>query len=220
MYIDPTLLATMTGLIGALAAATWSYLMASKVAAPRAKRMIVDALTHEGPELVAVREHLIQPALDAQRAVAATQTAAGQAAIAAELERIVKANLGALSIDAGALAEAIGPQVSTHINMALKQAEAQQGKRIGAFLKDMGLDEQLGELEAGAREQAMAALPAQAQVLMEIMNTKIPKSATTSERVLMQAAKVTAAQLLQGGMANIMPGQASASAGTGYSPGL
>lgn len=144
----------------------------------------------------------------------------GMTGVEDRFSQALKANLGALSIDAGALAEAIGPQVSTHINMALKQAEAQQGKRIGAFLKDMGLDEQLGELEAGAREQAMAALPAQAQVLMEIMNTKIPKSATTSERVLMQAAKVTAAQLLQGGMANIVPGGQAASSGSGYAPGL
>ena len=192
--IDPMMFATLTGILGAMLAALWSYLMASKVAAPRAKRLIVEALTTDGPEVQAVRAALIQPALDAQYAAFTGQTAAGGTQIASEVENAVNSALEAFNAN-------LGPMMSNHINMALKQAEAQQSKRVGGFLKELGLEDQMAALEDGVREQAMEALPAQAQVLMEIMQTKIPKSATTSERILMQAAKVTAAQLLQGGMA-------------------
>ena len=223
MYIDPTLLATMTGLIGALAAATWSYLMASKVAAPRAKRMIVDALTREGPELVAVREHLIQPALDAQKQAFTAIPMPTAMQIASEVENAVKANLGALSIDTEALAQAIGPQISTHVNMALKQMEAQQSKRVGQFLKDAGLEDQLEGMTEAMKEEALAQAGPGAQFLAEIMAAKIPKNATVAEKAWLTISKAAAVQMAQNGMMGIqLPGQASQAVqgATGYSPGL
>lgn len=108
-------------------------------------------------------------------------------------------------LDQEALVAAIGPVVSQHMEMAFHQVEAQQAKRVGAFLKDMDLEGQLGELEEGVRAQAMEALPAQAQVLMDVMNTKIPKSATITEKALLNVSKAVCAQLLQGGMASIAP---------------
>lgn len=99
--------------------------------------------------------------------------------------------------------EAIAQVVGRHVEMQFRQIEAQQAKRTGQFLKDMGIDEALGDLEAGAREEAMAALGPQAQVAMEILNTKIPKKASLIEKTVMQFAKAQAAQLVQGQMAGL-----------------
>ena len=198
MYIDPTMLATATGVIGATAAAVWSYLMASRVAAPRAKRLIVEALTSDGPEVNAVREALITPALNASYERIDARTASGAHDVALEVERAVNASYEAFSNE-------IGPLVSRHIDMALKQAEAQQSKRVGMFLKEMGVDQQLEALEEGVREEALQAMGPTAQIAAEIMSTKIPKKASMVERTIMQFAKAQAASMLSGQV----PGQAA-----------
>jgi len=193
MYIDPTILAVATGLVGATGAMIWSYLMASKVAAPRAKRLIVEALTTEGAELKAVREHLINPALEATETRFNEQTASNGDEIAESIESALNARLEAFSNE-------LGPTVSQHVMMAFRQVEAQQAKRTGEFLKQMGIDEQLEGLEEEVRQEAMAQMGPQAQIAMEILNTKIPKKASIIEKTIMQFAKAQAAQLVQGNM--------------------
>ena len=206
MMIDALMWSVMMALGGATGAMIWSYAMARFVAAPRAKKMIVESLTTEGPELVAVREHLIQPALDAQKGVFPEITVPSAEDIASAVEQAVNANLG--------------PQISTHVNMALKQMEAQQSKRVGQFLKDTGLDEQLEALEDGVKAEALAQAGPMAQFVAEVMAAKIPKNATTAEKAWLTISKAAAAQMAQSGMANILPGQAASQTATGYAPGL
>ena len=99
--------------------------------------------------------------------------------------------------------EAIGQVVSKHMEMAFRQVEAQQAKRTGQFLKEMGVDEQLAGLEEHVREEALAAAGPQAQAMMEILNMKVPKKASIIEKLVMQSAKAQAAQMLQGQMPSI-----------------
>ena len=105
--------------------------------------------------------------------------------------------------DYDAMAAAVGPIVTKHMEMAFRQVEAQQAKRTGQFLKEMGVDEQLAGLEEHVREEALAAAGPQAQAMMEILNMKVPKKASIIEKLVMQSAKAQAAQMLQGQMPSI-----------------
>lgn len=188
--VDPTMLAVATGLIGAAGAMVWSFLMASKVAAPRAAQksrlLLVNILTGASTEdkaiLETIRGTLIRP----------------------EIERLTedmpKLDPDDLAIDYDEIATRVGPVVSSHMEMAFRQVEAQQAKRTGEFLKEMGIDEHLAGVEESLREEALMAAGPQAQALMEILNMKIPKKASVIEKVVMQTAKAQAAQLLQGGI--------------------
>ena len=192
--IDPVLLATATGLIGAVGAMIWSFLMASKVAAPRAAQKsrlllvnILTGATEEDREILdKVRGSLVRP----------------------EVERVL-AEIPDFEVPEFAIDyDALGSAVGKHVEMQFRQVEAQKAKLTGQFLKDMGIDEALGDMEEAAREEAMAALGPQAQIAMEILNTKIPKKASLVEKTVMQFAKAQAAQLIQGQM----PGQAAQAA--------
>ena len=195
--IDPTLLAVATGLIGATGAMIWSYLMASKVAAPRAaaksRLLLVNILTGATEEdkeiLESVRANLVRPEVER---------------VTAELEAKIAEIPDPQDIEIPEIDyEGIAQLVGKHVEMQFRQVEAQQAKRTGEFLRSMGIDEALGELEAGAREEALQALGPQAQVAMEILNTKIPKKASLIEKTVMQFAKAQAAQLVQGQMGGI-----------------
>lgn len=103
-----------------------------------------------------------------------------------------------MQLDAEALAAVVGPIVSTHMEMAFRQVEAQQAKRTGQFLKEMGVDEQLRGMEEGMKAEALAEMGPQAAIMMEILETKIPKKASVVEKLIMQSAKAQAAKMLQG----------------------
>jgi len=112
--------------------------------------------------------------------------------------------------------EAIGQVVSKHMEMAFRQVEAQQAKRTGQFLKEMGVDEQLAGLEEHVREEALAAAGPQAQAMMEILNMKVPKKASIIEKLVMQSAKAQAAQMLQGSFGATAEVAPSAPVGRGF----
>ena len=209
--IDPLMVASLTGIIGAILAATWSFLMAAKVAAPRAasksKLLLVGILTGESEEdkriLGTIQERLIRPEVEKLTAT------------------LPKFDEESLAIDYAEMAEElkpiIGPIVSEHMQMAFRQVEAQQAKRTGEFLKNMGVDEQLKGMEAGMREEALAELGPQAAIMMEILETKIPKKASVVEKLIMQSAKAQAAKMLQG-MAGATQGAAQV-VSAAYNPG-
>ena len=118
--------------------------------------------------------------------------------------------------DYDAMAAAVGPIVTKHMEMAFRQVEAQQAKRTGQFLKEMGVDEQLAGLEEHVREEALAAAGPQAQAMMEILNMKVPKKASIIEKLVMQSAKAQAAQMLQGSFGATAEVAPSASVGRGF----
>ena len=96
--------------------------------------------------------------------------------------------------------EAIGQVVSKHMEMAFRQVEAQQAKRTGQFLKEMGIDDKLKDLEGAAREQAMAQMGIEGQIAMEILEMKVNKKASVVEKLVLQKAKLEAAKMIQGSM--------------------
>ncbi len=212
MYIEPTLLATMTGVIGAMLAALWSYLMASKVAAPRAKRLIVEALTTDGPEVKAVRAALIQPALDAQYAAFTGQTAAGGTQIASEVENAVNEALGAFN-------EQLGPTISNHVLMAVNQAKAQETKGLQAQLEQLGMGDVIEEGKAMIMDQ----LPPGAVAYKRMMESRPSKKWTAEhpfEAQLYEGMKVLFSQYAQGqavlGLGGAQQAQATEAAGKGF----
>ena len=188
--IDPTMLAAATGVIGATLAAIWSFLMAAKVAAPRAakksKLLLVNILTGATPEdqaiLGTIQEKLIRPEVERMSAA------------------MPKLDEEALAIDYDEIAEAVGPIVTKHMEMAFRQVEAQQAKRTQQFLNEMGVDDKLKDLEGAAREQAMAQMGIEGQIAMEILEMKVNKKASVVEKLVLQKAKLEAAKMIQGSM--------------------
>jgi len=201
MNIDPVLLATMTGLVGALGAMVWSYLMASRVAAPRAKRLIVEALTHEGPEVVAVRKALIEPALTAQYAAFTAQTAEGGIDIASEVENAINATLGPLEAR-------IGTTVSEHVLMAVNQAKAQETKALQAQLEELGVSAVVDE----AKGMLAESLPPQMLQAQRILGMKVSKRYASEHPIEAQALEMGKLYLMQMLQAQGLTGEAPARA--------
>ena len=195
MYVEPTLLATMTGIIGAMPAALWSYLMASKVAAPRAKRLIVSALTNEGPELQAVREHLINPALQAHYDAISAKLEPEGLDIASEVESAVNEALGAFRSE-------LGPVVSEHVMMAVNQVKAQETKSLQAQLEQLGIGAVVGE----AQDAVAAQLPPQLIQAQRLLSMKVSKKYASEhplEAQALEAGKLWIMQMLDAqGMMN------------------
>ena len=202
------MLATMTGIVGALLAALWSFLMASKVAAPRAKRLIVTALTSEGPELQAVRDHLIQPALDAQYAAFTGQTASGGTQIASEVENAVNEALEAFR-------DEIGPQVANHVTMAINQVKAQETKSLQAQLEELGVPALVEEGKAVLAEQ----MPPQLLQAQRILGMKVSKRYAAEHPIEAQAiemGKLYLMQMMQGQLGLGGAAQSVAADGGGF----
>ena len=82
----------------------------------------------------------------------------------------------------------------------------------------MGIDDQLKGMEEGMKQEALAELGPQAAIMMEILETKIPKKASLVEKVVMQSAKAQAAKILQG-MAGATQGVTQEAAAAAYNPG-
>ena len=173
--IDPAILASAMALVGATGAMIWSYLMASKVAAPRAKRLIVDALTTEGEELKAVRTALIDPALAASRDEIAREVAVMKQTLA-DLPRIDPEDL---SLDYDEMGEGlrpiIGPMVSEHVTMAVNQFKAQETKALQDALNAAGLDEAVEGMGAEAQQAMLQQMNLGQQAAMKIMSMKPSK---------------------------------------------
>jgi len=102
--------------------------------------------------------------------------------------------------DYDAMAAAVGPIVTKHMEMAFRQVELQQAKRTGQFLKEMGIDDKLKDLEGAAREEAMAQMGIEGQIAMEILEMKVNKKASVVEKLVLQKAKLEAAKMIQGSM--------------------
>lgn len=152
-------------------------------------------------------------ALEAQKGTFSAITIPTPDDIASAVEDALNEKLDAFSAS-------LGPMMSNHIGMALKQAEAQQSKRVGQFLQSAGLDEQLEGMSEAAKEQALAMAGPGAQFVAEIMSAKIPKNATLAEKAWLQICKAAAVQMAQSGMMGIqLPGQvAQATAPASLSP--
>jgi hypothetical protein len=201
MYIEPVILSTISLLIGAGGAMVWSYLMASKVAAPRAKRLIVEALTHEGPEVKAVRAALIEPALTAQYAAFTAQTGGEGLDIASEVINAVNATLGPLEAR-------IGPTVSEHVLMAVNQAKAQETKALQAQLEELGVSAVVDE----AKGMLAESLPPQMLQAQRILGMKVSKRYASEHPIEAQALEMGKLYLMQMLQAQGLAGEAPARA--------
>lgn len=186
MMIDPTLLAVMTGLIGAIGAMIWSFLMASKIAAPRAaaksKLLLVNILTGATPEdqeiLERVRGSLVRP----------------------EVEKV----LGAVSdvpkeleIDSDALSEALAPLIEERVFRAFNQVKAQEARGLQKQLEELGLDSVVDEAKGVIAEQ----LPPEMVQAQRLLNMKVSKRYASEHPVEAQAlefGKLYVMQYLQG----------------------
>ena len=198
--IDALMWSVMMALGGAMGAMMWSYLMASKVAAPRAKRLIVDALTTEGPEVQAVRAALIEPALEASYARIDAKLGAEGPDIASEVESAVNDALGAFR-------DELGPMMSTHVYQAVQQVKAQETKALQAQLEELGVGAVVDEAKGMLAEQ----LPPQMLQAQRILGMKVSKKYAAEHPIEAQAlemGKMYLMQMMQGQL-GIAPGAAA-----------
>ena len=145
--IDATLLAALTGIIGAIGAMVWSFLMASKIAAPRAaeksKLLLVSILTGATPEdkeiLERVQNSLVRPVVT---------EAFNQ------------------------LGEQLPDSIAEHVDMHFKAFQSAEAKNMGKLIEELNLEGISKEMQ----EEAIQRLSLGQRATMKVMTLKIPKA--------------------------------------------
>jgi len=218
------MLALATGLVGAFGAMVWSYLMASRVAAPRAKRLIVESLRGDTEEARAVRECLVERPLEhafkrvdllAERisAVEGMQdTLEGMNDALRDFTEVVN-NIPKFD------KEELADELSDHLRMLLKERESIQAQRTAEVLAE--IEPQFKQLDKEMQAELVGRMDAISQVAYEIMQAKIPKGAGPVTAMLLRQAKILAAQQLEALREGVAEGQGGpvARATVAYSPG-
>ena len=192
--MEPYMMAAATGIIGAIGAMIWSFLMASKVAAPRAAKksrlLLVNILTGATDEdkriLETIRGTLVRPEVERMRA---SMPSIDEEALAIDYEELAKELDGVMR-----------PMVAEEISKVVMQQQAQSAKVTGEFLKQMDLDGHLEGLEAEARQAVLDQAGPQAQVLAELADIKIPKRASAVHKAFLNMVKAQALGMVQAQM--------------------
>ena len=157
--ISAIMLATLTALIGASGAMVWSFLMAAKVAAPKAavksRLLLVSILTGATPEdeaiLETIKGKLIRPEISAAMAD-------------------MKVELPPLDLES--LVEPLGQRMNATLDMKIKSMNAEQANAVRRFLKDQGVS--LGKAETEAEQIMLSQLTDQQLALRKFATMKIP----------------------------------------------
>lgn len=194
--IEPTMLAALTGIVGAALAAIWSFLMAAKVAAPRAatrsKLLLVNILTGATKEdkeiLETIRGSLVRP--EVERLMTGMQENA-------EMEITIPDD----QIDA--LASKMYAMFQGERGNAMRQMQ----KELEPFTGP------INELAEGLMEGARAAQSPSDIALMRLLNIELSpafKKKNPQLAFMIESGKVTLAQLAeiarQSGLAEKMQG--------------
>ena len=176
--MDPWLFASLTGILGAMLAALWSFLMAAKVAAPRAaaksKILITNILTGKTAEdreiLEKIRVNLVRPEVEK---------------LSAEMPEMPE-----IEIDAERVIEGIWSRMCVEKGVAVRQMQEQLGEFKGP----------LSELAGSIMNDARQATGPTDIALMRLLNVEVtPKFAKTHPELamLIESGKVTLAQLVE-----------------------
>lgn len=201
--IDPTLLAALTGIIGAILAAIWSFLMAAKVAAPRAaaksKALIIGILTGETKEdqmiLESIRASLVRP----------------------EIEKMM-ASPPEFEIDADAMADRLYAKIQGEKGTAMKALQEELQNKF---------DGPLNELSESLMDGARMAQSPMDIALMRLLNVELTpkfKKMYPDKAMLIESGKVTIAQLAEiarhSGLLNRASEGAAIESASGWNPGV
>lgn len=201
--MDPAMIAATFGLVGAMCAAVWSFLMAKYVAGPRAKELMVGTLkgtTARDKEIVGeIREQLIRPELiTATVAIKADVCAIRDQVAAIRIPELptfdvsrLEAQIAALKGDVdlseiisgiddirGTIREVpdmIARETTTHIDMALKQYRAQETKALQDMLNAADLDGAIEKMGAEAQQQLIQQMSLGQQAALKIANLQPSK---------------------------------------------
>jgi len=182
--------------------------VASLRAASKSKNLLVNVLQGKTPEdqeiLDKIRGHMLRPEL-------------------VEVTNAITAKMDQVEFPEPDM-EAIGREVATHVEMALKNMEAQQVNRLQKHLDDLGLDDVMGEQKAAI----MAQIPDSMKQMQKLANYKVSKRYQEEhplEALVIEVGKTGLMQYfeangvgLAGVLGGVVQGQ-SQQRGSGFNPG-
>jgi len=116
------------------------------------------------------------------------------------------------------LEQRLPDMIATHVNMAIKQVQAQEAKQVAKFVEDMGIEAATDE----AKQAIIERLTGRQQFAVRLMQAKVPKSVREQNPALawlLDQTKVAAGQYLLEMGGNGETVLENASQPTRYSPG-